>query len=265
MVFLSPAWLIGLAPWSALAIWLFRGRRPRVRVPFLNLWRGPIPLEIPKSGWEAPPLWVIATLFAILAAILAAARPLLRITRTRTAPISIFVDRGITMSARQQAETRFARAAEEVNHELAQRIATSSSIDLLLIPGDKQRTTVGQWFSLLKAQPPTALATHEAFRLAIRKRLQATDGPVLVLSELPLDTDDRVIQVWSTGALENVGITRVAARVSPTPQVMVELKNESSASAATIRVSSGIQRAEQRASLPKRGGRQNYFVDLPSL
>src|SRR4051812_31296414 len=123
MVFLSPAWLIALAPWSALAIWLFRGRRPRVRVPFLNLWRGPIPLEIPKSGWESPPAWVIATLLAILAAILAAARPLLRITNARTAPISILVDRGITMSPLHQGEIRFARTAEEVNQELAQRVS----------------------------------------------------------------------------------------------------------------------------------------------
>ncbi len=266
MAFLSVWWLVGLVPWAALAIWLFRGRRPRVRVPFLSLWRGPIPLEIPKSGWEAPPIWVMATLIAILAAILAAARPLIRLTTARHQPITIVVDRGITMSARREGMTQFSRAAQKLNDALRSRLATSASVDLLTVPGEWKRTSIGQWAGVVAGESPTALDTRDSLRRAIRDRLGNDEGPVIVLSDLPVGIDDpRVVQIAHDGQRQNVAIVHVAARVAPTPQVMVQLKNDSTSGTATIRVSSGIQQIDQRVVLPGHKGRQNYFFDLPSL
>src|SRR5947209_20519577 len=99
MAFLSPVWLLTLVPWALLAAWLLRGRRRRVKVPFLHLWRGPLPLEIPKRGWRTPPIWLALVLLALLAALLAAARPVVRPHRMAGAPLTIMVDRGMSMSA----------------------------------------------------------------------------------------------------------------------------------------------------------------------
>src|SRR5688500_655357 len=99
MSFLSPIWLLGLLPWMAVVVWLFRGRRTRVNVPFINLWRGDVTGPRPKRSWEKPPLALAAALLAILLALLAAARPVWQ-TRTESRTITIIVDRSVTMSAR---------------------------------------------------------------------------------------------------------------------------------------------------------------------
>src|SRR5690349_11013431 len=218
MAFLSAWWLVGLLPWAALVMWLFRGRRRRVRVPFLSLWRGPIPLEIPKSGWEAPPIWVIATLIAILAAILAAARPLIRLTTRRSQPITIIVDRGLTMSARREGVTQFSGAAQELSEALRSRLSTSAPVDLLTVPGEWKSTSIGQWAALVEGALPTALDTRDSLRRGIRERLESNEGPVFVLSDLSLGIDDRrVAQFAPNGQIKNVGIIRVAVRATPTP------------------------------------------------
>ena len=78
MFFASPAWLLALIPWSAVAVWMLRGKRPRVAVPFIELWRGPVGAVRVTTSWAPPSVAVVAVLLAMLLAILAATGPKLR-------------------------------------------------------------------------------------------------------------------------------------------------------------------------------------------
>src|SRR5438477_11767647 len=75
MSFASPIWLALLLPWVALSIWLLWMRYSGTRVPFLELWRGPIEPSRATRRFHLPPLALIALVAAMLLAVLAAARP----------------------------------------------------------------------------------------------------------------------------------------------------------------------------------------------
>jgi len=76
MSFDSPIWLILLAPWLALVLWLLIGRSQFQAVPFLQLWHRQIPEHRrPKRAWTPPPLALVLLLAAIFCSIFAAARP----------------------------------------------------------------------------------------------------------------------------------------------------------------------------------------------
>jgi hypothetical protein len=77
MSFASPMWLGLILPWLALAVWLLWMRYSGTRVPFLDLWRGPIEPARATRRLRVPPLALPALLMAMLLAILAAARPIL--------------------------------------------------------------------------------------------------------------------------------------------------------------------------------------------
>src|SRR5688572_4398808 len=104
MSFASPLWLLGLLPWVAVALWMLRGYRRRVRVPFLDLWKlpAPLPMRPPKSRWELPPAGAALLLSAILLAVLGSAGPRLHGDLAGRAAgqvtITVVVDGGITMS-----------------------------------------------------------------------------------------------------------------------------------------------------------------------
>src|SRR3954464_10412511 len=98
MLFTSPIWLFGLLPWSAAAILLFLGRRPKWNVPFLELWRIEMPKDAARRRLAIPPAGVVLGLIATLLAILAAAGPGMR-GAAGSAETVVIVDTGISMSA----------------------------------------------------------------------------------------------------------------------------------------------------------------------
>src|SRR5688572_18252296 len=98
MALLSPIWLLGLIPWAVVTVWLLRGRRKKVDVPFLELWRGEMRGPRAKRSWERPPLALAAALLALLLTLLAASRPRVRVPG-KGPTIAVVVDRGVTMSA----------------------------------------------------------------------------------------------------------------------------------------------------------------------
>src|SRR5688500_284668 len=97
MSFAAPLFLLALIPWTALSLWLLWGRRRRVRVPFVELWKIPQALERPPRAFEWPPLYVVLILTAVLLAILAAARPTFRAKR-EAGELTIIVDRSPLLS-----------------------------------------------------------------------------------------------------------------------------------------------------------------------
>src|SRR5947209_2292316 len=133
MAFLSPLWLLVLVPWAALTAWLLRGRRPRVRVPFLHLWRGPLPLEIPKRRWRTPPIWLALALLALLAAILGASRPMVGHSGSGLS-LCVIVDSGMSMSAMDQGVPRFVTTTRRMIGQLPPNVFPKNPVDLIIIP-----------------------------------------------------------------------------------------------------------------------------------
>jgi hypothetical protein len=80
MFLVSPIWLVLLAPWGGLTLWLLWGQLDRRGVPFLKLWRDEmIHHRKPRRAWNKPPLALIALLAAMFLAIVATAGPMVRI------------------------------------------------------------------------------------------------------------------------------------------------------------------------------------------
>jgi len=76
----SPIWLVLLAPWGGLTLWLLWGQLDRRGVPFVKLWREEMAHHRkPSRAWNKPPLALMALLAAMLLAIVAAAGPMVRI------------------------------------------------------------------------------------------------------------------------------------------------------------------------------------------
>src|SRR5215831_12048877 len=117
MHLLSPLYLIALIPWVVIAIWLLRGARESSRVPFLPLWRGAEAQPRTHRQLRLPPIPIALALLAALIAILAAARPTFTTSSLNT-PLTLIIDRGLTMSARTDKGYRFAQAATGVANEL---------------------------------------------------------------------------------------------------------------------------------------------------
>jgi hypothetical protein len=278
MSFASPLWLLGLLPWAAVALWMLRGYRRRVRVPFLELWKLPTPLPTrpPKSRWELPPAGAALLLAAMLLAVLGSAGPrlhgFLAGRAAGRATITVVVDTGLTMSARGKGGPRYVEAAELAQEGVVPVIGLVGLLDLVTVPGpaggrvpEARPTDASDWLGIVRQLPPSAADTRDALRAAVAARLVETDGPVVVISDHVLGIDDaRVIQVAPESPLRNAGIVRLSASASPRAQVMVTVRG-SDGGAAKVRVTSAGSTAEQTVELPQSGEQRDVFVDLDGL
>jgi hypothetical protein len=252
MLIAAPIWLLALIPWSALAIWLLRGRRERVGVPFLALWRDAEARPSSSRAVQAPPLPIILLLLTILFSILAASSPTL--SRSETQPITVLVDRGVTMSARDGDAYRYVRAAEL----LAPHVR--GAVRVISIPAREERATdAGGLASAVRALPPTALDTSADVAQAAQRLLATTDEPVIVLSDQAVNATDPRLSVITPPAQANIGIAHFAARERPAAQAMVRLVGEGQ-SKQTIIVSNDGTRVERTMDAPG-----TAFIDLPGL
>lgn len=266
MAFLSPIWLLALLPWAAVTAWLLRGRRKKVNVPFLELWRADVRGPRPTRSWEKPPLALAAALLAILLALLAAARPAVR-APLRGPAITIIVDRGITMSARSDGELRFDRAARMARQAIIDEIGPSA-VNVRFVPAlEQERADSSEWIEIVERTPATAVETEALLVGAVAEALRETSGLVVVLSDQALGTDDpRIVRIPPEGDVANVGIVRFAVRDRPARQAMVRVRNQSSIERAVLRILSDDQeQARVELDLPAAGGERDYFVDVPAV
>ncbi len=263
MFFAAPWWLIGLAPWGALAVWLLRGRRRRVRVPFVAFWKDAEKAEPPRRGFQWPPAWVMLAMVAALLAILGAGRPHSR-WPAGGQPITIIVDRGITMSAGN--ESRFRQAARQVDEQLSKDFQSWTTIDLIDVPGRETTARPNNWKSLVDAMPVTALDTRDTLIATVHQKLKESTGLVISISDQPIDiSDPRLIQCSPSTPVDAILISRIAARDKPAAQIMVELLNESSRSNANVQITTDGQTLSRAVDLPPRGQRASYFFDSKNL
>jgi len=264
MSFSSPLWLLGLLPWAAAVLLLLIGRLRRVKVPFLQLWQGPAAKPRDRRFIEPPPLALALAMLAMLLAVLAAARPVIRTWGILGPRITIIVDRSVTMSARGIQAPRFQETIDLAAAPI--RNAFDNPVELLTIPPrDPIRADFSDWPSLAKAMPPTAVDSADSLRHLVVQRLAETTGPVIVLSDQPLSIqDDRLIQIPPEAQLQNVGIVRFAARETPAGQVMVRLRNQSALTRAALRLSIDSQQLAPVAIDLPGSGEHDYFLDLPA-
>lgn len=269
MTFLSPLFLIGLIPWSAISIWLLWGRRQRTDVPFLEFWREAAEETHARRRMKVPPVAIALAIAAMLLAVLAAARPLVHgIGSARGPRVTVIVDRGITMSATQNRTIRFRAAAEAAQQMLRATGRDLGSLDLLAVPGEPTpRFVSGDWAAAVASLPPTALETSAALQSTIAARRAADDdGMILVISDHDLHRhDSRLIQISPETIPVDVGIVMLAASATPRPQVMARIRNQSSQTSTTLTVESGGQPQRRQIDLPPRGGERDYFIDMPQL
>ncbi|MDQ3441686.1 MAG: hypothetical protein M3478_15190, partial [Planctomycetota bacterium] len=252
MLIAAPIWLLALIPWAVLAVWMLWGRRERVGVPFLALWRGAEARPTSSRAVHAPPLPIILLLLTILLAILAASSPTL--SRMQTSPITVLVDRGVTMSARDGDAYRYVRATEL----LAPHVSGVARV--VVVPARDQQTTDGAGVvDVVRSFPPTAVDTSADVAQAAIRLLAATEGPVIVLTDQSVDAADPRLLVITPPAHANVGITHVAARERPSAQVMVRL-DSNRPPRQTVIVSSDGARVERMVDAPG-----TAFIDLPRI
>ncbi|HEY1921954.1 MAG TPA: hypothetical protein VGG44_04250, partial [Tepidisphaeraceae bacterium] len=255
MIFASPIWLLALAPWAALLLWLLSGQLEKSPVPFLHLWPAADPqLPKPKRARQTLPLWLIAILAAMLLAIFAAAGP--RLLHRQSSRITLIVDRGFA--------SPFAQSAKNLDEALRQNFP-AADIDLKIIP-TVDSTTGHDWLTQVSSLQPTAAHDLDELTLACRDALRTSDAPVILLSNQTIELNDpRLIQFTSQTPATNVGIDLLSIRASPKAQAMIRLFNQSNLNAATLILrSDGIVVQSQQITLPPVGLKQDYFVDLPA-
>src|SRR4051794_1780929 len=97
MSFAAPIWLLALVPWAGVVLYLLWGRRRRVDVPFLELWPAHGDGIRVRRRAAPPPIALALAILATLLALLAAARPAVKLPG-RGEPIVVVIDRGWTMA-----------------------------------------------------------------------------------------------------------------------------------------------------------------------
>ena len=266
MALLSPIWLVAVLPWIAVMLWLFRGRRPRVPVPYLPLWHGPAPVPHPRRKLQTIPFAAAMALLAALLAILAAARPEVRGLGPRDGSrLVLVVDRGMSMSARTAGGPRFEERTRALLAEIARR-DPSQAIDLVPIPGDGViQTTAAECLARVAAWSPTARDTRRSVEEVVGAHLAASNTTVFAVTDHGLPARDRLVRIGRDTRVSDVGIAAVAARDQPTPQVMVRVLNQSQLSHGMVEVSTDQGPIRQSIDLPSPGETRDYFVTAQRL
>ena len=264
MTWAAPWWLLGLAPWSAVVLYLLWGRRRRADVPFLDLWQVPAEGVRVRRRVSPPPVALALAILAMLLGVLAAARPEVRGPWGGSA-VSIVIDRGYTMSARGATDdTRVGDALAALEKALRAG-APLRGAERSVVPGPGPESSDVADLRLPPARTPTAVDTRDALSAATRAALARTDGPVIVVSDQPHGFDDaRVVRVPPAHPVRNARIVLLAAREGAPAQVMVRLRGGAGIGPTRVRVTSAGASAERDAEL-QTDADVDVFVDLPRL
>lgn len=266
MALASPIWLLALIPWGVMALWLLQARRERVAVPYLPLWEPKAAVPPPRRRMQSLPPAVLLALLAALMAILASSKPAIRgATSGEQTPVTLIVDRGLSMSAKAAAEPRYLEAARMMVDALP-AFERSRPVELFVVPGSASiQTTFADCVESLRSVTPTARDTRESLAGSVAAYLTATSGPVVVITDAPIAARERLIQISPDSGIGDAGIGLLAARDLPVPQVMVRVRNQSDLKAASIVVTFDGREERQAVELPPRNDTADYFFNPPRL
>jgi Aerotolerance regulator N-terminal len=266
MTFATPMLLLALLPWTAVVLYLLRGKRTPTTVPFLALWGRSASMAKPSRSLHRPPVFLVLMMLAMLLAIVAAAGP----GRWGTGGhVTIILDRGITMSPVTAGGQKFRGVIDRANAELIHHVGYRT-VDLLPVPGEEVQSDSEKWADLVAGYSPTALDTQGAIESAVNDRLRdPSSGLILVLTDRHLTvTNDRLLQIAPDAVVNDVGIAAIAARATRRAQggqVMVRLRNSSPLREVSLRVISGDRTIASTQQLPPSGQTRDYFIDVSNL
>jgi hypothetical protein len=208
----SPNWLILLAPWAGLVVWLLRGRFETRGVPFLELWgRETAQNQRPERAWRKPPVWMIALLGAMLLGIVAAAGPMIR-ENDLPAAISSSDMRIETLAARAapttQAMIRLRNESDLTSAKLTVRAGDAAVSENVDLPGRDQARNyfvdLPVWNATIDAEVSAGEFDHH---------LQASGGGAWPIVEgrgaLPPEVE-RIIEVYGRHRVGGEGSKHIA-------------------------------------------------------
>ncbi len=251
MIWGSPGWLWGLAPWAGVAAWMLLGLRRRVGVPFLALWQaGESPRTIHRR--VRPPLvCVVAILVAMGLAILAAGGP--GIVGARDGEMAtIIVNRGISASASRDGVAGYVVAARKLA-----ATKTVGRARVVAVPATGGEVSARrEWLARIEELAPTAMDARDGVAQAVRRALATTQGRVIVVGGGVERVDDPRVFVVPAGALgANVGIAGVSARVDAAgiARVWVAIAGTSDAGAVEVTAGGDGGSASKTLTLSGRG------------
>ncbi len=264
MDFVWPAALWGFLPWLALGAWLLRGRRAKVRVAFLTLWRQATPPLPGRRRLRSPPWPVLLLWLAAGAALLALAQPRVPAGQAVANHWTVVLSRDPWLAARRQGkQLEYTLLLRQADQWLGPQVGR---ITLMPAPQKVIQCSRSQWLEQADNWTPVATGAAEATRRAVLQALAESDRPVLLVGNRAIDLrDPRLFVLAQARLLENVGIDYFAAVASPLGQAMVRLLNHSDRKNALLTLSDGQTPTSLTVDLPPRGQSRDYFVDLPRL
>lgn len=259
MYWSSPSWLVGLVPWGGLVLWvLLRSPRP-VTIPSIVFWRVQGGSQQARRQLHIPPIAVTAILSSIALLIIAAADPHLS-TRSSPQPVTLIVDRGITLSASQDGMVRY----QQLAHRLSDRkdITVEKLLFIPSLPASRQGGS--DWLAQVQAAPPTAINTTDLIRHAVFRELSQSDREVVVLTDHHVEPDNPRVQVMAPRVLlRNIGISYLGVRVRPDGkgELLIRVYNNSALHEATLTITAD-QSTRHNLSLPPLGREKDYVFSL---
>ncbi|HVT87549.1 MAG TPA: hypothetical protein VHD56_01745 [Tepidisphaeraceae bacterium] len=255
MAVASPWWLLGLLPWAAVVVWLLIGRGESAAVPFLNLWQAPNPMpRTSRARLRWPSLGVALCLVATLLAVVAAAHPLVPLLSHRASlKITIVADHRMTIA-------KWNDLVELADRSLREQF-TAGPVDLIDSDGKWVETDLQSWAALAR-QSAISSDDRKVQIVGLAREILSRSGLIILLSDQQFEIDDPAfIQFAPEQSPKNAGFTRVSARSTPWPAVMMSIRNDSDLSAAQLQVANILRPIE----LPPHGQSRNYFIELKEL
>jgi hypothetical protein len=167
------------------------------------------------------------------------------------------------MSAMHGGKPRCVEAAER----LAPFLSNTATIHLIDPLGPATQQLDGSaWLDVIRAKPLTAINTKTILPVTIDQTLADGQDPVMVLTDQTIGIrNPRLTVISPTHGVQDVGIVTIAARTLPVAQVMVSVRNQSTADHGVLSIRSGEESVQRQIKLPPSGQTANYFIDLPSL
>jgi len=224
MEFLSPWSLAGLVLVPAVLLWGLLAPRGRpIRVGSLMLWRRVLPegaagKPSPRVRLKDPLLWLDAA--AVLLVVLACSRPALK-TSAPAEPVAVLViDRAANMWTETKGKGGFRYRDAQALAEEVLRAAGSPLIRVISVPGDAgsvmtEELASGAILSRAADLWTPVLVTDSAWPVALAEAARRADTPVILATGVaPAQAAPPNLFVLAPGGdTQNVGLTRVAARI----------------------------------------------------
>lgn len=255
MLLLYPIWLWLLLPWAGLVVLTLLGFRPKVAVPFLDLWPRETPGKHKKRGIHPPPFSLVLLILAMLAAIVAMSGPAANSDHPVLTDLVVVVDRGPAMLVGNRLE----RAADSAAWLIGEVTDDDARIRVVSADGKVDLTTPAGVAKAIIGSGATTLDQSSQFNGTLQAELTHTPGsktPVLAVTDDPtLPQDGRLLPVRAITGAANVGFVSSAADGR---QVMYTLRNDSNDAEVPVQVRVGDHSMTFREQLPPRGETRAY-------